>query len=179
MQGQLEAERLVHWDPGDDAWVVPIPVDGLGELVQKALLRFVAVGVKVWHLGPDQETEPVGPVQPSGIFNLLMLPSAIETERLRQLDVPAQIGIGSGGVPATWKVPLVEDEPLNERLAVEEEAPVLSPHSPQTEVTLDTVDLLPLVIERHDDQVVEPGRVRVPGHNFREGEPAGARSQLR
>ena len=114
----LKTERFVHRDPRHHAWVVPVALDGGRELVEQPLLSFGSVRMEVGHFGPDQKSKAIGPVQPAGIFDFLVLTGAVEPKRLRKLDVPAQVGIRAGGVPAAGKIPLIEDEALDVGLAV-------------------------------------------------------------
>src|SRR5438477_8315920 len=95
-----ETEALVHRDPSDNAGVILIALDGGSELIHQSLLRLSGVLVKVRHLGPDQEAKTIRPVEPAGVFNFLVLARPVEAERLRELDVVAEIGIGRGSVSA-------------------------------------------------------------------------------
>src|SRR5207247_11286930 len=96
--------------------------------------------MEVGHLAPDEETKTIGPVQPARIFDLLVLAGAGEPERLRALNVPAQVGIRASGVPAAGKIPLVEDEPLDLRLAITAAPPVACGDASQPKVAAGPVD---------------------------------------
>src|SRR3989442_796100 len=90
LQRPGETEAFVHGNPRDDAWVVFIALDGRGELIHQSLLRLRRVLVKAGHLGPDQEAEPVRPIQPAAVFKFLVLARPVEAQGLRELDVELQ-----------------------------------------------------------------------------------------
>ena len=98
--------------------MVSITLEGGGKLVEQALLRPGCVRMEVGHLTPDQETKTIGPVQPARIFDFLVLAGPVETERLRELNVPPQVSIRAGRVPPAGKIALVENQALDKRLAV-------------------------------------------------------------
>src|SRR5256886_16667519 len=122
-----ETEAFVHRDPGDNASVVLIALDDCSELIHESLLRLRGVLVKVGHLGPDQEAKTIRPVEPAGVFNFLVLAGPVEAERLRELDVVAEVGVGSRSVPAARKVPLVQHQWLVVGFAIYEETPDTRP----------------------------------------------------
>src|SRR2546427_6551629 len=73
LQRPGETEAFVHGNPRDNAWVVFIALDSRGELIDESLLRLRGVLVKVGHLGPDQEAEPIRPIQPAGVSSFWCL----------------------------------------------------------------------------------------------------------
>ena len=60
------------------------------------------------HLLPDQQAQPVGPIEIARIFDLLVLADAVEAHRLGQLDVAAQGVVVGRGQPGLRPVALVE-----------------------------------------------------------------------
>src|SRR3989454_25458 len=96
----------------------------------------------------------------------------VEPDRLREPNARAQVGIRARGVPAAGKIPLVEDEPLDIRLAIEEEPPVACRDASQPKVAGDPVALSTGVVNEADDQIVEDRRVRAPGRHLGEKQPA-------
>src|SRR5207245_3215969 len=72
--------------------------------------------------------------QPARILDLLMLARAVESHRLRELDVALQVRVGGCSEEPTWKVALVEDESLRIRPAVEQEPAVSGLDLSQPEV---------------------------------------------
>src|SRR5207237_2430895 len=74
------------------------------------------------------------PIGPARVLGLLVLAGPVEAEGLRQLDVAAEVVVRGRGQEPARKVPLVEHEPLDERLAVEPEPPVASLDGAQAEV---------------------------------------------
>src|SRR5437764_13769421 len=91
------------------------------------------------HLRPHQKTEVVGPVQPARVLGLLGLASAVEAEGAGELDVPAQRFAIRGGEQAFGKVALVEDQALDKRLPVEQEAAVTHLNCSKSEIRLDAI----------------------------------------
>src|SRR5205809_3600886 len=128
--------------------------------------------MEVGDLGPSNEPRRICAGKAGRIFDLLVLAGAGEPERLRELNVPAQVGNRASGVPAAGKIPLVEDEPLDIRLAIKEEPPVACGDASQPKVAGDLVDLSAGAVDETDDEVVEDRRVRAPGRHHGEKEPA-------
>src|ERR1700694_3683431 len=127
------------------------------------------------HLGPDQEAEPVGPVEPAGILGLLVLASPVEAERLRQFDVLAQGIVPRCSQKTARKIALVEHEGLDVRLAVQPEAAISGFDRAQPEIAVHAIGDLAVFVVQRGFEVVESGRIRMPRHDAGEGasSPAG------
>src|SRR5256885_11422867 len=137
--------------------------------------------MKVGHLGPDQEAKTIRPVEPAGIFNFLVLARPVEAQRLREVDVVTEIGVRGGGVPAAWKVSLVQHQPLDVGLAIQQETPVARPDAAHPEITFNPVEVAAAIVDKPDCQLVERRIFRTPGDDVRKGEstasaPAGKRA---
>src|ERR1700730_17281924 len=126
--------------------MTPIATDHLGPFGFESATGIRRVFLKVRHLCPHQESEGVGPIQPAGILDLLMLARAVETHRLGELDVATQVVVGRRGHEATRKVTLVEHESLHVGPAVQQHPPAFRLYLPYAEVALDTVDLVAVVV---------------------------------
>src|SRR2546429_6629446 len=166
-QRPRETEAFVHRDPRNNAGVILIALDGGSELIHESLLRLSGVLVKVRLLGPDQEAKPVRPVEPAGVFNFLVLAGPVEAERLRELDVVAELGVGSRGVPAARKVPLVQHQSLDVGFAIQEETPVARPDGAHAKITFTPVEVAAAIVDEPDRQLVERRILRTPGVDLR------------
>ena len=124
--------------------------------------------MKIRHLGPHKETEPVGPVEPARIFDFLVLAGPVEAEGFRQLDVATEVGVGGGRVPTARKVPLVQHQSLGVGLAVEVDVAIARLDRPQPEIAFDPVKLGAGLVEKPRGHGIENGRLRRPGHNLRQ-----------
>src|SRR6266702_3647614 len=181
LQRPRKTEAFVHRDPGDDAGVILIALDGGSELIHQSLLRLRGVLVKVGHLGPDQEAKPIRPVEPAGVFNFLVLARPVEAERLRELDVVTEIGVGCGRVPTAGKVSLVQHQSLNVGLAIQQETPVARPDRAQPEITFDSIEVAAAIVHEPDRELIEHRTLRTPAVHFRKGQsttpvPSGTRA---
>src|SRR6266550_951631 len=163
LQRPREAEAFVHRDPGDNASVVSIALDGGSELIHESLLSLRGLLVKVGHLGPEQEAKTIRPVEPAGIFDFLVLARPVEAQGLRELDVVTKIGVRGGGVPAAGKVSLVQHQSLNVALAIQQETPVACPHGAHAEITINPVAVAATIVNEPDGELVERRMLRTPG----------------
>ena len=106
----------------------------------------IAVGLvvvaPVGKLAPDQVAELVGPVEESRLENLLVQPRAVVAGGHRHLDVVLQRLVRRGGPDAVGIETLVENQPLEDRLAVDQDPPAVDGDLPQAEVALQLVDRL-------------------------------------
>ncbi len=76
------------------------------------------------HLAPDQEAEPVAPVQEAWVLDLLVDAHAVEAERLDQLHLAAKRVVGGRGQMRLRVVALLQHEAQVVWPAVEEETAV-------------------------------------------------------
>src|SRR5207249_6614836 len=152
----VEAEALVGYDPGDDRRVAAVALHVLGPLGGEAASGLGRELVEARHLRPDEKAEDIGPVEPARVLGLLMLARAVEPHRLREVDVAAQVLVARRGQQAAWEVTLVQDQALDEGLAVEPEPPVPGLHGAPAEVGSDPVLAQPRL------EAVEAGRGGVP-----------------
>ena len=141
------AEALVHGNPGHDAGVALVALQHLRPLPLQPVLGRGRVLVEVGHLTPDQEAQPVGPVQPARILDLLVLAGAVEAHGLGQLNVAPQVSVAGRCEAAGGPVALVQHQPLDIRLV----------ETAETEIALHLV-----LAQAHRD-VVEDGPLRAPG----------------
>src|SRR6266550_1482548 len=167
LQWPRETEALVHRDPGDDAGVIFITLDGGSELIHQPLLRLRGVLVKIGHLGPDEEAKTIRPVEPAGVFNFLMLARSVEAQGLRELDVVTEIAVGGGGVPTARKVSLVQHQSLNVGLAIQQETPVACPDGAHAEISINLVEVAATIVDEPDGELVERRMLRTPGVDLR------------
>src|SRR5258706_1713551 len=116
------------------------------------------------HLSPGHEAQPVRPVVPARIFDLLMLARAVEAHRLRKLDVAAQVVARRRRHEAAGKVALVDHEPLDVWSAVEPEPAVAHLDLTQPEIAFDAVDLTTVMCKGHLE-VVQVRSLRTPSMN--------------
>src|SRR5207245_10843518 len=77
-----QTKALIGRHPRDHARMVAVASHDLGPLGRQPPLRLAAVLLEARHLIPDQKAEPVRPVEPARVLDLLMLPRAAEAERL-------------------------------------------------------------------------------------------------
>src|SRR5437667_4027539 len=103
-----DAPALVDGSPHDNAWVALVAADSLHPLGGEPLDVFLGELEGVGHLSPYQEAQPVRPVMPTRILDLLVLAGTIEAELFRQLDVSTQVLVGRGGEQPVGEVPLVK-----------------------------------------------------------------------
>src|ERR1700688_3508205 len=108
---------------------------------------------KAGHLAPSEKAEPIRPIVPTRILDLLVLARAVEAHRFRELDVPAQVRARRRGHEAAGEIALVEHEPLHERCSVQPEPAIPRLDLAQPEVAFDAIDLVAGLRER-DLQVV-------------------------
>ena len=101
-----------------------------------------------------------------------MLARAVETQRLREVDVAAERVVAWRGEQPVRPVALVEDQALHERLAIQPHAAVASLDGAQAEVALHAVGDLAVAVEQPRLQVVQPRRFGVPRDSAVELEPA-------
>src|SRR6266571_8457500 len=162
----VEAEALVGDDPGHDRWMVSIAKHQLHPFGLQPAFGKRRMLVEAGHLRPDKKAQAVGPVQPARILRLLVLAGAVEAERLRELDVAPDRRVAGRSQKAAWEVALVENQALQERLAVQPEAAVSGFDLAQPEMAVDTVCSLAVLIDQRGFELVEPGRIWMPRHRM-------------
>src|SRR5207237_8146973 len=79
------------------------------------------------------------------------------------------------GQQAIWKIALVKDEALDDRLAVEPDLAVSRSHASQPEVAEDPVSNVALGVEQHRVDLVQRRRVGMPGSDGLQCDSAAAR----
>src|SRR5216683_1486030 len=163
-----QAEAFVGDDPGHDRRMVAIALEHLLPFGREPPLGLSRMLVEAGHLRPDQEAERVGPVEPARILDLLMLPRPVEAERLRQLDVASKHVIARRRQQTAWEITLVENQSLNELLAVQPEPAISGFDGAQPEIAVDLIGDLAVLIQEPGFQLVEPRRIRMPGHHLLE-----------
>lgn len=57
---------------------------------EQSLFRFQRPRPGVCHFSPDQQSQPVAPIQPARILDFLMLPRRVEPKLLRYLHIKPQ-----------------------------------------------------------------------------------------
>ena len=130
----FETEALVGGHPGDDRRMISIAADHVGPLRRQPSFGLGGAFLKARHLIPDQKPKPIRPVEPPRVFDLLVLPGAIEAEPLGRLDVDPQRLVAGRRQQAARKVALVEHQTLHERFAVQPDAAVMRAHAAQPEI---------------------------------------------
>ena len=143
--------------------MIAIPPHHIGPFGGEPFFGLGRIRLKARHLVPHQKTQPVGPVEPARVFDLLVFPRPVETERFRELDVAPQRIVVWGRKEAAREVALVEHQALHERLAVEPEPAVPGLHGAQPEIGLYPIDGLALGVEQPGFELIEPRRAGMPG----------------
>ena len=128
--------------------MVAVAADGVGPLGDEAPLARRGVRAKARHLAPGQKAQPVRPVVPPRVFDLLVLARAVEAHRLRHLDVAAEVRVRWRGHEASGEVALVEHQSLYIWRAVEPEPAVTRLDPAHAEVALHAIDLVAPIGER-------------------------------
>ena len=98
----------------DDAVVLGLPLGASGGVG--------GAQIHGGHVLPDQQTEPVGPVEPALRLDLDVLAHHVEAEVLVLLQVVPESGVGGGRVDAVRPVALVQRARLEDELAVQHRA---------------------------------------------------------
>src|SRR6266851_2456914 len=164
-----QAEAFVGDYPGHDRRMVAIALEHLlpfGREPPLGLSRMLL------------EAERVGPVEPARILDLLMLPRPVEAERLRQLDVAPKHVIARRRQQTAWEITLVENQSLNELLAVQPELAISGFDGAQPKIAVDLICDLAVLTQEPGFQLVEPRRIRMPGHHLLElDSPAAGRAR--
>ena len=98
------APAFVDRRPDNDGRMVVIARHHLDPFASHARDGFFVEQVRIGHLGGDQKSHSVRPVQEARIFHFLMLANSIETEFLHAADVGLDCLVGragSGWIPAS------------------------------------------------------------------------------
>lgn len=111
--------------------MVPVSLQGLGELGEVAPGRLGGEAEEARHLREDEEAEPVRQVEVAGVLHLLVLAHPVEAQGLGERRVPPEGGEAWGREVAFGPEPLVQDQPGEVGLPVEEEDPFLGGHLPE------------------------------------------------
>ena len=134
--GQVRhAPGLVDRHPRHHTRMAAIALNRRGPLARDTPDRLRGETVGTGHFDPDHQAKHIRPIEIPRVFELLMLPHAVEAHLLGQLDVSAQRVIVWGGHAAVWPVALIEDQTLSVRAVIEHEAIALSPDGAQRRVT--------------------------------------------
>lgn len=115
------APALVERHPCDDARVAAVAPQHLEPLAGEAPDRGRGECVDAGHLAPDQQPQPVAPVQEAGVLDLLVDADAVEPEPLGELYLAAQRARVGGGEVRLRPVALLERQPQEVRPAVQQE----------------------------------------------------------
>src|SRR5713101_5210302 len=78
---------FVDRHPDYDGRMIVIALDGFHPFAREPLDVAIVEEISVRHLARDQEAHVVGPIEKSGIFQLLVLACAIESHLLGHADV--------------------------------------------------------------------------------------------
>src|SRR5690606_25676903 len=81
----IDAPAFIERDPPDDRGMVSITGDRLAPFAEMAVDCRIGIGIRGADLAPEQEAEPVGPIQEPWILHLLVKPRAIEPKFEDQL----------------------------------------------------------------------------------------------
>ena len=81
------APGFVERHPGDDAGVIVIACDKVGQRIGQVGYRLQAVLIAAGHFAPDKQAHLVTPVVEPGVFDLLVLAHAVVAEVLDPLDI--------------------------------------------------------------------------------------------
>src|SRR4051812_22111312 len=81
--------------------------------------RTIAAASPVAKLSPDQVAQPIRMVEKPLLEDLLVQTCPVEADRFRTLDIGDQFGVRGSGHHRFWPVSLIENQPLEDRLAVD------------------------------------------------------------
>jgi hypothetical protein len=158
--------RLVERAPADDGRMIAVAFQHLEPLRDEARGGLLVLpegaaprDAPVAELGPDQVAEPVGVIEEPLLEDLLVQARSVESGGHRQLDVAHERVVVGRRHEGVGPVPLVEHEPLEDRLAVQQDAVAADRHGAQAGVRLDVVDDLTVAGQPHAEAV----QVRVLG----------------
>ena len=117
---------LIEGTPADDRRMIAIALQDLGPLIDVVgiVLRLKVVA-PVGKLTPDQVTQLVRPVEEARLEDFLVQPGAVVTGGHAHLDVVLQRFVRRRGPDAIRIKTLVQDQPLEDPLAVDQDAPGL------------------------------------------------------
>ena len=104
--------------------MVAVAQQDFGPFVDEGGIAFgLVVVAPIGKFAPDQVAELVGPIEEPRLEDLLVQPRAVVTGGHRHLDVVLQRLVGGGGPDAVGIKTLVENQPLEDRLAVDQDPP--------------------------------------------------------
>ncbi len=154
------APALVERNPRHDARMRSVAVNHLHPLAGQSLDGPRRKAVGTGHLLPHQQTQHVAPVQPAGVFDLLVFSGSVEAQPLGQLHVAAQLLVSRRHQPLR-PVALVEDHLGGVGLTVEQEALSVGADRAQGCITLYLVDH-PFAVEQFDGRLNKLGMLGTP-----------------
>ena len=149
---------LVEGAPTYDGRVVEVPVQRLHPFRQKVLdaVRTAVVDSPVALFAPYDISHSVTVIQESFLKNLLMEPCPVEAGVHGEPDVLLQRLIGGSRIDAVRIEALVQHQPLEHGLAVDQEALPVQPDFPHAEIAVHPVFLEGKL------QVIQPSGARFP-----------------
>ncbi len=153
--------RLVQRAPADDRRVGVVAFQRfqpLGDVARVGTLVVVAdpgLAAPVAELAPDEVAEPVGVVEVALLEHLLVQPGAVEAGPLPEFDVAHEVAVGGGGHQTVRVVPLVQHQPLEHRLPVDQHPLAVDGDRAQARVGRRLVDDPARRVEELEPHVVE------------------------
>ena len=129
-----KSHAFIHRHPGDDAGMVVIAFHRTLPFGRKSFFRFHRPLARVWHFFPNQNSKPVTPVQPTRVFDLLMLPNSIETKGLAPTDVRLQRLVRRRSQITIRPVTLIEHHLQIRALSVQHYTAIAQLQATQTEI---------------------------------------------
>ena len=127
-----EAHTLVYRNPGDYAWMVVVAPHRILPFGRQKLFCFGRPLPRIGHFFPDQHAESIAPVEPSGIFDLLVLTNAIKAKHLDPSDIGLQRFIGRRGQISVRPVALIQNHFQIGRFSIQEKLPFAQFNSTHT-----------------------------------------------
>ncbi len=176
--------RLVERAPADDRRVRVVPLQRLepfGDVRRRRPLavgrRAVAADAPVAELAPHEVAEPVRVEQVSLLEDLLVQAGTVEPGREAELDVPRERGVRRRRHERLRPVALVQDEPLEDRLAVDPDRQSVDGDGAQAGVGAHGVDEDAVRVAQLDVDAVQVRVARSPGAHAVRGDDGAQRGR--
>ena len=129
--------------------MVVVPANGFGQVSHHIALFRIAQPVCTGQFTPDQQAQPVRPVEIPGIFELLVLARAVIAHLPGELHIAAQRLVTGGGEQSVRPVALIQDEPLIQHVVVEQHLVAHDLHLAHAKIGFHMIDHLPVHQDLH------------------------------
>ena len=159
---EIDSPSFVEQGPDADGRMMPVVDDGAAKRLPQGLARRGREELRVGHVEPDDEAEPVGQIEIDPVRNLDVAAQRVEPHRLGVAEPLLEKRLARR--PALFlRVPVLIERAGHEKgLAVQQQAPVSGLEAPEADRPLQPVDRRPAAYH-FDGERVEVGSVRRPG----------------